>query len=840
MVSCERAIFAVVCLRLPNLDARVAEKIRSLLLGHSWSHATGKSLFFGFATMSAAIGATVCALQTQRAISKPSIGIAVGEGSPEQFDRFEAATLARMLAFEGSEGQVLLARSAYEVALSQLSGGISVQSLGPVLLEGGLNPQGVYQLNIPGRPLKFDPLEGTGEIRSNIDQPPAGFLGREAEQRQLLTMIKQSRTATIVGPGGIGKTALAWFLAYYQTPGYLGGGWLIDFSSVHSDADVAGVVCSDLRVVPKEKHSSLEALREHLSQERTLLVLDNCENLAAPIGKLAEHLLSVENTTVILTSREPLNFKAERPLFLKALTSPPSDSSLRELEDSCGIQLLLRGFDGVNDLPSLACAAQLIDRLGGFPLALQLANSRLHALVVNNSLDEALPQLISELEDSDDDGETDSPNDALDAILGWSFGGLRKAEQDLLLKLSCLDGSWSKSLGVAVAEASGFDRRTGRKTLESLLGSGLIQDEGRSRYRILMPTQEFLHTLLEAYGDSHEASRDRYAQGVLRWVEEQWSVGEGMLGRTLDMLSRETQHILAAIEWLRDRDLRAAVALFNLTYDCWLLRGPYVLASSAAEGLIQALRESNSPDLARLLHQGAMLTGYSGRFGTAIDMATEARELTDATGDTETYKIVSSTLALQLRNCDRRSEARSLLQEILQLTVGDVSVERVRNLVRFASLLVEAGEWDGAEPWMEEALKLNSDLGDLRAMASLASLQHRLFLYRSDTQEALNSMRTAIRLHRQGGNYQGLADGVGAVAYLAKRLGNDLMSARLLGASHHMTSLLSAGRPVDIRSRDAELGANLVEVLGDEQFEREAAIGVAWSLEELINHIESL
>lgn len=840
MVISERALYAVVCLRLPDLDAPLGAKIQSMLPGYHWCHVSGKSLLLGFTTMSVAIEAISCVLQSGRGLPKPSVGVAVGEGSPEPIEKFEAATLARMLALEGSEGQVLLARSAYEIALSQLSGGVSIESLGLVLLEGGLNPQSVYQLNFPGQAHDFNPLEGTGEIRSNIDQPPAGFVGREAEQRQLLTMIQQSRTATIVGPGGIGKTALAWFVAYYQTPEYLGGGWLIDFSSVHPSADVAGIVCADLRVSPKEKQTSLEALRDHLARERTLLVFDSCENLPGPISKLAEQLHSVETTTVVLTSREPLNFRGERPIFLRALTAPPRDSSLRELEDSSGIQLLLQGFPKVDDLPTLACAARLIDQLGGFPLALQLANSRLQRLAAVKSLDEAIPQLLSELEDSDDDGEADSPQDALDAILGWSFGGLKQAEQELLLKLSCLDGSWSRSLGLSVAETSGIERRNARKTLESLLASGLIQDEGRARYRMLLPIQEFLHSLLEAYDDSYEASRDRFARGVLKWVQEQWSAGEGMLGRTLDMLSRETQHILAAIDWLRGRNLEDAVALFNLIYDCWLLRGPYVLASKAADGLIETVREKEGRELAALLREGAMLTGFSGRFGTAIDMAMEAREIAKATGESETYMLASSTLALQLRNSDRRPEARALLEEVLELTVGEASVQRVRNLVRLASLLTEAGELEQAQKHLDEASTINEDLKDVRSMAALAALQYRSAVNRGDTQEALNAMRTAINLDRQSGNYQALADGVGFVATLAKRFGDDKMSARILGAANHMNAVLNAGRPADIRTRDVELGAALIDVLGQEQFEAEAAVGAAWTLEELISQIENL
>src|SRR5215831_12633504 len=107
------------------------------------------------------------------------------------------------------------------------------------------------------------------------------FVGRAEQLAEVAGLLGECRLVTVTGPGGVGKTRLAGDLA---------------------------------RGVP---------LAEALAGRQLLLVLDNCEHLAAAVADLCGALLlAADDVRVLATSREPLRVPGEACYRLPPLGLP--------------------------------------------------------------------------------------------------------------------------------------------------------------------------------------------------------------------------------------------------------------------------------------------------------------------------------------------------------------------------------------------------------------------------------------------------------------------------------------------------------------------------------------
>jgi len=99
-----------------------------------------------------------------------------------------------------------------------------------------------------------------------------------------------------VGPGGIGKTAVA-----IETGRTLaaapGGVWLVRLESAHTADDVLDTVIAALNVTGDEP-----ALLDRLRRAETVLILDNCEHVRDDAATLAERLLDAAPALRVLAT----------------------------------------------------------------------------------------------------------------------------------------------------------------------------------------------------------------------------------------------------------------------------------------------------------------------------------------------------------------------------------------------------------------------------------------------------------------------------------------------------------------------------------------------------------
>ncbi len=279
------------------------------------------------------------------------------------------------------------------------------------------------------------------------------LLGRQALLDEVNnTLAEGCALVTLIGPGGVGKTALAaelgqTLLEAGTTPVYFVPLAQLQCAELLLEAfsSAVGVDCSG-------GDPDLQGLIRYLQQQPGLVILDNCEHLVESVASLLEVILrGAPAVRAIATSREPLRIAGERSLQVPPLDIPELNASPETILRSASAQLFLRQWraldshlaaDGNAELDdySVELVGEICRRLDGMPLALEMAAARACALGLYQlvaSLDGSLHLLSASLRTAPPRQQT------LQASLAWSLRLLGREERTVLRRLAELDGRFT-------------------------------------------------------------------------------------------------------------------------------------------------------------------------------------------------------------------------------------------------------------------------------------------------------------------------------------------------------------------------------------------------------------
>lgn len=379
------------------------------------------------------------------------------------------------------------------------------------------------------------------------------LVGRGAELADIVTRLADHRLVTLVGPGGVGKTRLAMRVAADVWDERRGEVYVIELAVVQDPSSTVASVATAVDVQQRQHLSVEESLVEFLRGRRAVLVLDNCEHLHASVARLVERLLgSCADLTVLVTSREVLGVAGEHVTRVEPLAVEAPGASPGRAADAPAVRLFVDRAAASNPGFQLGpgnvdAVVEIVRRVDGLPLAIELAAARLRALSPA-ALAERLDRRLDLLDHAQ--FSSDPRHRTMSELVGWSYKLLDEPEQTLFARLSVFAGAFGLDAAESICSDDDLIASSVAGLLAGLVDKSMVQpaDTGNDRYRVLEPLREFGRAV---DGDvDHAAVSVRHAHWYLDVAERAGAALAGVKeAASSARIKREFDNLRTAFWW---------------------------------------------------------------------------------------------------------------------------------------------------------------------------------------------------------------------------------------------------------------------------------------------------
>lgn len=598
-------------------------------------------------------------------------------------------------------------------------------------------------------------LDGPGPPPlAHLPQPLPHFLGRyigaDEPAARLQALVRGHRLVTVLGPGGAGKTRLVVELAQAMrasaptlSPTLTDAAPTWDFDAVlfvslvdcsRTDQADAALAAS---VMPGSVATGPQPLHAMLGGRRCLLLLDNLEPLADAAGPWVQQLLAaLPGLHVLVTSRRPVGLPGEQELALAPLRLPPPGADLGSALASPALALLLDRARAVRaDLGltehNLALMVALARALEGWPLAIELAASRLRCLSpaeLLQGLQGPQPAALLLLARP----QPRHRHDTISRTIEASWVPLSAGARALLAGLTVWRGTFT------LQAAQAFNPQPAHQTwaaLDELVAHSLVrvasEADGVRRFALFQPVREFAAAQLDAA--AARAWRSRLRGSLLQWARS--LPATPALARLRDELPNlqaalESSAADSTIESTTDSATdsstpidtsaatRAAEDAVDLLVAWRRVADDVALPSDALAHAERAVTRAATPERRGL---GASLLGpmwfRAGHAGRALQQAQAG--LAAAPQDNAARAGALHRLARVLwRSRHRVDEVQPLLDEALALEAAQPDPDLRASLLALMAFVANHGQRDPTrgEALHQQALALRQALGQQHAV----------------------------------------------------------------------------------------------------------------------------
>jgi DNA-binding SARP family transcriptional activator/predicted ATPase len=343
------------------------------------------------------------------------------------------------------------------------------------------------------------------------DRLPASltpFLGRTAELEKLGSLLLDPayRLVTLMGGGGMGKTHLATAAAARLAAHFAQGAHFVALENVaqpEGDMDVdtetmrhevAASIAGAIGLRPKAGEDVIGYLLDRLRSSEMLVLLDSFEHLMPVADFVTTLLREAKHLTLLITSRERLNFRSEYALWVGGLSVPSHDHDPAAANYS-SVQLFVQQADrtpggfaltGAN-LPDVVRICRQVE---GLPLGIELAAGWIGPMdpaQIADAIEQDSEFLVTIM------GDVPARHRSMRVVFETSWRLLKPAERLNLARLACFRGDFT-----AGEAAASFD--IDQEELVRLCDKSLLRQVEPAHYRMHQLLNQFAYEKLAELG----------------------------------------------------------------------------------------------------------------------------------------------------------------------------------------------------------------------------------------------------------------------------------------------------------------------------------------------------
>ncbi|WP_262851721.1 ATP-binding protein [Mumia quercus] len=335
--------------------------------------------------------------------------------------------------------------------------------------------------------------------------PRRSLVGRERDLTAIESLLADGhRLVTLVGPAGVGKSALANEMAHRRREELGEPVAVVDGEDVDDLGGLVAAVATAVGAAPDSLTS--EALADQLHERSLLLVLDGIDDLVEHGPAIAALVDACPYLVVLATIQTPLGQDAEAVHPVVPLAIPAETTDAAALARSPAVRLFLvraerAGVRLARDRSTLATVRSLCQHVDGLPLGVELAAARAAVLGVDG--------VLAALESGDGDqvmdllgpGRTAARSRGLYAALAAATRRLPDRTQTVFRRLATLRGAVDLETvrtvcGDGDSVLDDVADLVDRRLVLRVVGVG-----GTVRFRQLETTRAFASKLLDDSGE---------------------------------------------------------------------------------------------------------------------------------------------------------------------------------------------------------------------------------------------------------------------------------------------------------------------------------------------------
>jgi non-specific serine/threonine protein kinase len=658
------------------------------------------------------------------------------------------------------------------------------------------------------------------DVPNNLPSPLTSFIGRARERAEVHRLLSTSRVVTLLGFGGSGKTRLAIQAAKEIQHEFKDGVWLAEFEALSDPALVPQQVASAIGVKEEPGVPITDTIAANLQGKKSLLVLDNCEQVAPAVARLLAILLSrAADVRVLATSREPIAAGEEVLWRIPTLSVPDPRTSAITSKDAVGrfeaIRLFVDRAQAVQPAflltdKNASAVAQVCHHLDGIPLAIELAAVRVKVLPVE--------QILARLKDRfallTGGSRTALPRQqTLRATVDWSYEMLSEQERKLLNRVSVFVGGFSLETAEAVCAWNGLEPFDVLDTLGPLLDKSLVvqgESEESPRYSLLETIRDYASERLKEVGETSEQD----VRHAVHFFKLALQAEPELQGRDQShwfaLLDREHENIRRATRYhIVNSDAGGALLMAGAIWRYWWTRGYWEEGRKVLRDAL-ALPDSQGATIerAKALYASAVLARGQGEFAAADGYLAESLPMARATNDKSgeasalfeqgnlanargdldaAARLYQEALVIRREIEDRRGlslalhnlavvaqargatpEARRLFEEALEVhrEVGNATMEAY-TLNGLSDIALHEGDLDAAQHHLEQGLAIQREMGNRDGIAFSLRQLGEVATRREDAARARVFLKEALEIFQSLGDSNGLVDLADSIAGLA-------------------------------------------------------------------------